>query len=157
LGNVDNENGVVTFETGMSKLSWEGQNMSAHILDIDEETVQITIGGNRKTHGASRQLYDWNEAAKLADGVFAELDGILGAGKRISAQRKGCFIATAVYQDYNHPQLRKLRAFRDTHLESKVSGRALIRLYYWAGPKLALLPSRSMVIRRLLRRFFDLV
>jgi hypothetical protein len=80
---VDKENGLVTFETGTSLLSWNGQSLSAHVLEV-ENAVQITIGGTRKAHGAQIQVYDWGEAERIAGTVFRELKAILGPGERLS-------------------------------------------------------------------------
>lgn len=45
-----------------------------------------------------------------------------------------CFVATAVYDDYNHPDVMRLRAFRDGVLRPMAPGRAFIRFYYRYGP-----------------------
>ena len=49
---VDNQNGLITFETVHSLRSYTGQNMSVRVLEIANQTVQITIGGTMKAHGA---------------------------------------------------------------------------------------------------------
>ena len=49
----------------------------------------------------------------------------------------GCFVATAVYGDYDAPQVLSLRRFRDRTLARSAPGRAFIALYYRAGPVLA--------------------
>ena len=67
----------------------------------------------------------------------------------------GCFIATAVYGDYDHPQVLKLRHFRDSTLRKTLLGRCFISFYYSVGPHLAILPSRSVKDRSLLRALFD--
>lgn len=54
--------------------------------------------------------------------------------KRPSA---GCFVVTATFGDPNHPNVRLLRAFRDTALESNRAGRVLCRIYYRYGPACA--------------------
>jgi hypothetical protein len=46
----------------------------------------------------------------------------------------GCYIATMVYGDYNHPQVLVLRNFRDSFLANYVLGRSFIRLYYKYSP-----------------------
>lgn len=157
LGQVDKEFGIVTFETGMSINSWAGQKMSAQILDLEEGTAQITIGGNRKAHGAQLQVYDWGEAGKISGKIFKELDGILGEGKVIQGSKDsaGCFIATAVYDDYDHPQVLKLRRFRDDLLQQSFSGRGFIKIYYRVGPTLAYFPRRFTSVKSLLRKLFD--
>jgi hypothetical protein len=83
LKGVDNQNGIITFETGMSMQSWAGQSMSVHVLQV-KDSVQITVGGNRKSHGAVLQVYDWGEANKIGAKVFEGLNSVLGPGQIIS-------------------------------------------------------------------------
>ena len=64
----------------------------------------------------------------------------------------GCFIATAVYGDYDHPQVRVLRRFRDRVLVKSAAGRRLVRWYYRAGPKMAELLIDKELLKVMLRR-----
>ncbi len=48
-----------------------------------------------------------------------------------------CFIATAVYGDYNAPEVIALRRFRDQILAPTTMGRFLIAIYYHASPPIA--------------------
>lgn len=82
LKGVDKENGLIAFETGMSMHSFAGQSMSVHILEIGDR-VQITIGGTRKAHGASLQLYDWRESEAIAANIFDQIQPALGRGRSI--------------------------------------------------------------------------
>ena len=66
-----------------------------------------------------------------------------------------CFIATAVYGDYDHPQVIRFRNFRNQYLSDSIFGRLLIKIYYSVGPYLAILPTRSRVTKRLLRLILD--
>lgn len=66
-----------------------------------------------------------------------------------------CFVATAVYGDHNHPQVQKLRNFRDAKLNKSIAGRHFIKFYYAIGPTLALLPRSSKLTKRLLRHILD--
>ena len=50
---------------------------------------------------------------------------------------EGCFIATTVYGNYDHPDVRRLRRFRDETLRHTAWGRAFIAWYYRYGPTLA--------------------
>ena len=46
----------------------------------------------------------------------------------------GCYIATMVYGDYEHPQVLVLREFRDNFLAHYLLGRVFIRFYYKYSP-----------------------
>jgi cold shock CspA family protein len=48
-----------------------------------------------------------------------------------------CFIATAVYGDYDHSQVQVLRRYRDDHLRTQSFGRAFISVYYFCSPPIA--------------------
>lgn len=48
----------------------------------------------------------------------------------------GCFIATAVYGDYNAPEVLFFRHYRDTKINKTLRGRLFIRLYYFISPML---------------------
>ncbi len=49
----------------------------------------------------------------------------------------GCFIATSVYGDYDHPIVLDLRQFRDNWLDKRNYGRNFITWYYRRGPFIA--------------------
>lgn len=53
------------------------------------------------------------------------------------ANKKGCFVATACYGNYEAKEVRVLRMFRDSYLESSGVGREMVRFYYGLGPSVA--------------------
>ena len=63
----------------------------------------------------------------------------------------GCFIATAAYGSYLHPQVQLLRTFRDDYLLTNAPGRAFVALYYHCSPPLADLIARHTLLRVLTR------
>ena len=71
--------------------------------------------------------------------------------------KKGCYIATAVYGSYDCPEVLALRRFRDDYLANHFLGRWFIRLYYFVSPYMVkrLHPNSKTgkVIRSLLDKF----
>lgn len=55
----------------------------------------------------------------------------------LEIQKSGCFIASAVYGDYRHPDVEKIRQFRDNTVKHLPLGNTFIRFYYWASPGLS--------------------
>ena len=54
-----------------------------------------------------------------------------------SGGNTGCFIATATYNDFNHPNVIQLRQFRDDILLHQWLGRVFIKAYYAISPTIA--------------------
>jgi hypothetical protein len=50
--------------------------------------------------------------------------------------RRGCYIATCVYGDYDCPQVWVLRRFRDNVLSKNAAGRLFVKTYYAISPTL---------------------
>ena len=67
----------------------------------------------------------------------------------------GCFVATAVYENPSHPQVLRLRNFRDNTLANHLYGRLFIKIYVWIGPRIAKPVNSSAFLRRLFKRAFD--
>lgn len=65
--------------------------------------------------------------------------------------KSGCFVATAVFEDADHPAVNRLRRWRDVRLGASRTGAWLIRGYELAGPVMAQVPRRSPILRRWLR------
>jgi hypothetical protein len=157
LGAIDNQNGLISFETGMSMSSWAGQKMSVHVMDVGLEYVDVTIGGAMKTHGAQIQLYDWNEAAQIGTKVFKQMDSTLGEGVLLNGEYATgpCFIATASYGDEHHPTVERYRQFRDKRLMPNSIGRCVVQAYYKVGPHCARFVTQFPLLRKYSRMFLD--
>jgi len=66
----------------------------------------------------------------------------------------GCFIATAVYQNANHPVVKDFRLFRDNWMIKNYFGRIFIRFYYKYSPYFAQVLNRSKRVQRIVLVFF---
>ncbi len=63
----------------------------------------------------------------------------------------GCFIATAAYGSYLHPQVQLLRDFRDEYLLTNAPGRAFVSFYYRHSPPLADMIAQHSILRGMTR------
>jgi hypothetical protein len=86
---------------------------------------------------------DGSISAVTEPGTAATASGGGGGG--------GCFIATAAYGSYLHPQVRILRDFRDTRLLTNAPGRAFVALYYRLSPPVAAFIAQHAALRLLVR------
>jgi ribosomal protein L7/L12 len=118
---------------------------------IDEGEVISIIQTHGKLNAIKfvRDNSGWSlkQAKDYVDGL-SELPGIT------SGQKKGCFIATACYGDYNAPEVRLLRHYRDEVLQQSTFGRAFIQVYYTLSPPLANMLARSEKGKGLVRKYF---
>lgn len=94
----------------------------------------------RKTQAAIREL--------MVEKMRLQSSG--GASKPGS-----CFVATAVYGDYEHNAVRVLRRFRDARLNQSSSGRFFIRVYYRVGPAMGRVVVRYGSLRKIARLALD--
>jgi len=74
-----------------------------------------------------------------------------------SGNREGCFIATAIYNDYNAPQVLVLREFRDQVLRSNWIGRQFVYAYYQYSPSIAKWLKTKPRTSNILRKILDVV
>lgn len=75
----------------------------------------------------------------------AEYDDKYGVDYKVS----GCFVATAVYGNYNHPVVMDLRHFRDSYLAKKKWGWTFISWYYTHSPNWAKIIRMNQLLRGL--------
>ncbi|GHU93724.1 hypothetical protein FACS1894208_03640 [Clostridia bacterium] len=66
-----------------------------------------------------------------------------------------CYVATAVYGDYDAPEVRILRKFRDKTLKRNIFGKLFIRVYYKLSPPLARRLSPDTRAGRGIKRILD--
>ncbi len=81
----------------------------------------------------------------------AVAEPVISTGGGGGGGSSGCFIATAAYGSYLHPQVRLLRNFRDQHLLTNAPGRAFVALYYRLSPPLAEFIAGNELLRAMTR------
>jgi len=93
-------------------------------------------------NGALNNLIEINlvgtNAVKLRERFINKIKKINPSYQEPAVGKKpGCFIATAVMNDYDHPIVIDLRLFRDNWLLERSWGRSFTNWYYTHGPKAA--------------------
>lgn len=71
--------------------------------------------------------------------------------------QKGCYIATLVYQDIDHPKVEYLRTFRDNRLDKTNFGKGFIKLYYKYSPKIVETIKPYILINKLIKAGLDIL
>ena len=70
-------------------------------------------------------------------------------------KQQGCYIATMAYGDYDHPQVVRLRLFRDQTLAKTWLGRSFIKLYYKYSPLMVRKLKNNHTVNKLVRSCLD--
>lgn len=101
--------------------------------DVDGKTASFSTDGSTGTD---------NTGGSTTDTTKDAYDNIKGSG---------CFIATAAYGSYLHPQVKVLRDFRDNYLLTNGPGRVFVAWYYRSSPPLADIIAHHTWLRTLVR------
>ena len=72
-----------------------------------------------------------------------------------SNSSSGCYIATMAYGDYEHPQVKELRRFRDRHLSKTKNGRRFIAFYYKYSPMVVAKTTNFKTLHRFIRTILN--
>ncbi|MFZ4859247.1 MAG: MXAN_6640 family putative metalloprotease [Desulfuromonadaceae bacterium] len=91
--------------------------------------------------------YEGANASFSTDGSVAPITSM----PVVSGSSNHCFIATAAYGSYLHPQVQLLRNFRDEVLLSNAPGRFFVEFYYRTSPPVADFIARHSVLRIITR------
>lgn len=104
-----------------------------------------------------RSRFDTNK--RTIKNIKSQLDAVTNSSRSYSSSRSsssgGCYIATMAYGDYDHPQVKILRKFRDETLATSLLGRSFISFYYATSPRLVKLLNNQEYINKLIRNLLD--
>lgn len=102
----------------------------------------------------SKDYIESLEADKLlmvtGSAAYTSVDDILA---HQGNKKKGCFVATACYGNYDAPEVLVLRHFRDSRLMTSGTGRLLVKLYYFLSPPIARQLDQSHRVRSWVRNY----
>ena len=111
---------------------------------ISESVVLMHKLGRMDMDSKTRNYYNGNNTT--LNGIYSRLH---------PSSSGGCYIATMVYGDYDHPQVLILRNFRDKYLLEKQWGRLFVKLYYKYSPLLVERLKDHRIINNGIRKILD--
>jgi hypothetical protein len=182
VSNDDRTLPVTKKETGAVELHGHGLQagnlLGGSLSNLSKEqaqaiSVKAAEEGLRLEARRAQQAIDYGSAKKVVEDhidVFNTLDRSgrttrqtvttevnTGAGKMRIESKAGatCFVATAAYNDADHPDVVFLRRFRDEILAKRLDGRLFIAAYWKVGPVLAIPVRRYTPLGRLARRWLS--
>ena len=116
------------------------------IGSIRRESPETTVPRAYQRFLDAKPSGKWDEDLTRSQKAFwyGTSDAKVGAEIRVvpaaaggAAQKKGCFVATAVYGSPMAPEVKMLRTFRDTTLLSHPLGERFVHWYYQNSPRWA--------------------
>lgn len=152
--------------------NWKAECPKCHHIELSEgmgtkcdncEAVAIMTYGslyrsqweNDAARQSWRQLQCSNNCGWTTNSVICSKCGTTIRGDWFKGDKTtSCFVATAAFNDQNHPTVERLRIIRDLRFAKTKCGRWFIHFYYGHGPLLAKvvnqLPSTKPAIRFIL-------
>ena len=117
------------------------------------DEVALLIANTTNTDGQNANFSTDGSSTPVTDPSTTPVTGLapVVTAATSGGSSSGCFIATAAYGSYLHPQVQLLRNFRDEYLLTNTPGRAFVALYYRFSPPLADFIARHTVLRGLTR------
>lgn len=86
-----------------------------------------------------------------------EVQSLVSILDRKVNNKKGCYIATIIYNDYNSSEVLFLRWYRDIILDKTYMGRIWVKLYYLFYPVLYPLTKRNYLFQKLIKCFLNFI
>lgn len=123
------------------------------IQDLPAATrIQYACPNCRESFNFTKYNFGTYSCPSCNTGVVYDSSGVRESSGYSSAG--GCYIATAVYGDYDHENVRLFRRFRDEVLMQSLFGRLFVKVYYAISPELARRLSPESAVSNVIRQFF---
>lgn len=143
-------------ETAISRLDEDqvkalGVKAADAALELQKRQSQQNIDYVAGKKGVEDHIDAWDALNKGGRTTRQSIktDVNIGAGRMQIESKSGatCFVATAAYGDWRHPDVEYLRWYRDAVLVTSRTGRAFTRAYWVVGPHLARLVAPHSRVR----------
>jgi len=106
-----------------------------------------------------KDLLDYDMTDEVRSRIREDINTVSSTEFQVDSAIKkssgGCYIATMAYGDYEHPQVVRLRKYRDEVISKSFAGRVFIKIYYILSPKLVCLLKDASIVNTLIRATLD--
>jgi len=132
---------------------------------LEREIPSFAITGFRLSNYMPSEVNNRVQSKMINNGSLVKEENasinILEDNREIVASLKekkksGCYIATAVYNDSNAPQVILLHQYRDQVLLNTVTGRMFVKFYYRVSPSIAIWLNNKNRINAIIRNWLDI-
>lgn len=120
------------------------------VLDMNDETRSRFSANKNSISNINTQIRTLENKANSYSNSYSR-----AASTTNNKSNEGCYIATMAYGSYEHPQVMKLRRFRDEVLSKTIQGRISIKFYYATSPYLVSLLKNQTNINHYIRKLLD--
>lgn len=131
--------------------SWKAELPKLQYTNEDFENIPIVNRTNRTTNTKCFTSNYYNDNLLFKDCSEHE-ESFSNVNSKKS---EGCYIATAVYGNYDNPEVIILRRFRDRILTKNILGRIIISCYYFVSPSIAKKLNGKLVLNYLIKLILD--
>ncbi|KPA13847.1 hypothetical protein MHK_005961 [Candidatus Magnetomorum sp. HK-1] len=134
----------------------DGGDAKFHVAS-DGYVFAFTVGGpsEQRLRGFNNSLIKKYELAGFMNNpstLKAESNPGKNSSSNATESKSDCFIATAVFEGPNHPEVDLLRMYRDLHLRNFMIGKMFIKAYYFIGPACAKVISKVETLKRVVKQ-----
>ena len=130
--------------------------ISKNLDDLERQIISVYQMPSVTGWGSNAPLFELYKRVSEEKGLTGK-DAQSYVNKVLSengiVQKKGCFIATACYGDYDAPEVIIFRRYRDEVLLQSKSGRMFVTIYYFTSPSLARAINSSDEAKRIIRNY----
>lgn len=150
------------YRVEISYNSYNGENSIRQLSNLEySNEFQKNYNNNHDYISAFCHLRNDKRTFKL---IRIEKIRIVGSSEWVSnpsfgftkkTKPSGCYIATMAYGDYEHPQVKILREFRDDVILKYYFGKLFVNIYYFISPKLVFLLKNLNTINRIIKKLLD--
>lgn len=141
-------------EADFSSLVWK---IDSYADKYASSLFALTMNESSRQRGKNQINSDIETVIKYANNHKPEAYNYNEIFTTVNESKSGCFIATATYGDFNHPNVVLLRNYRDMVLVNYFIGRLLIKIYYKISPGISKYVEKSDCLKRLLKRALSII